>query len=113
MAAVLAKDFVLQSIDTSCQRNADKVIARVRGKDRGGIPWMAVLDADGKRLVTSDGPKGNIGCPIQPHEVDWFRSMLEQTRKRLTDAELDQVQQANEKFAERYRRPPPKPPGKQ
>ncbi|HEX4072159.1 MAG TPA: hypothetical protein VHX68_13360 [Planctomycetaceae bacterium] len=27
-----------------------------------GIPWMAILGADGKTLVTSDAPKtGNVG----------------------------------------------------
>lgn len=111
MAELLAKDFVLQAIDTGKQTNAQKIVDRVRGKDDGGgIPWMVVLDSDGKRLVTSDGPKGNIGCPIQPHEVAWFRSMLEKTRKQLTDAELDAIEAANEAYAKKYRRPPPPAP---
>ena len=29
----------------------------------GGIPWFAILDAQGKALATSDGPGGNIGYP--------------------------------------------------
>ena len=29
----------------------------------GGIPWFAVVDADGKVLANSEGPKGNIGYP--------------------------------------------------
>ena len=114
MADLLAKDFVLQAIDTSCQVNADKVIAKIRDDaGRGGIPWMVVLDGDGKRLVTSDGPKGNIGCPIQPHEISWFRSMLAKTRKSLSDADLDAVQQANEAFAEAVLHPPKKAEKKQ
>ena len=28
-----------------------------------GIPWMVILDTDGKELISSDGPKGNIGYP--------------------------------------------------
>ena len=100
---------MLQSIDTSSQVNADKVIAKVRGKQRGGIPWMTIVDANGKRLITSDGPKGNIGCPIQPPETEYFRTMLEKTRKKLTDAELDALKKANDTYAERYRRPAKKP----
>ena len=106
MAALLAKDFVVQAIDTSCQVNADKVIAKVRGKQRGGIPWMTIVDANGKRLITSDGPKGNIGCPIQPHETEYFRTMLAKTSKKLTSAELDAFKKANDAYAQRYRRPP-------
>lgn len=108
MAALLGKDYVLQAIDTARQQNAKGVVERVRGKDGGGIPWMVVLDADGKRLITSDGPKGNIGCPIQPHEIAFFRTMLEKTRKRLTDAELDAIAKANAAFAEAVLHPPKK-----
>ena len=32
----------------------------------GGIPWFAILDAQGKALATSDGPRGNIGYPARP-----------------------------------------------
>lgn len=103
MAGLLAKDYVLQAIDTGKQRNAEAVVARVRtGKGRG-IPWMVVLDPEGKVLVTSDGPKGNIGCPYEPHEIAYFRTMLEQTRKRLGDADLDAIVKANEAFVERLK----------
>ena len=70
---LLQKDYVLQSIDSGKHQNAKAVIARVRPAAAGGIPWMVIQGADGRPLVTSDGPKGNIGCPWEPHEIAWFR----------------------------------------
>ena len=105
VAQPLAKDYVLLSVDTGKQENAQSVIDRVRGKDAGGgIPWMAILDGDGQQLVTSDGPKGNVGCPYEPAEIAWFRTMLERTRSKLTDGDLDALQKANEAFVETWKK---------
>ena len=102
MSALLQKDYVLLSLDSRNKRGTE-VIGKLRaGHDGGGIPWFVVLDAEGKELVTSDGPKGNVGCPAQPEEIAWFRTVLERTKKRLTAAELDAIQQANEALAKRW-----------
>ncbi|HZN41649.1 MAG TPA: hypothetical protein VFD82_22790 [Planctomycetota bacterium] len=101
MSTLLQKDYVLLSLDSRNRRGAE-VIAKLRGDHAdGGIPWLVVVDGEGKQIVTSDGPKGNIGCPVQPNEIAWFRTMLERSRKRLTTDELDSIQQANEAFAKR------------
>lgn len=102
MHTLLQKDYVLLSLDSGKHKNGAAVIEKLRtGHPGGGIPWLVVLDAAGKQLVTSDGPKGNVGCPVQPDEIAWFRTMLERSKKRLTAAELDAVQAANEAFATR------------
>ncbi len=93
---------MLLSLDSGKHKGGAAVIETLRtGHQGGGIPWLVVLDAAGKELVTSDGPKGNIGCPVQPDEIAWFRTMLEHSKKRLTTAELDTLQKANEAFAAR------------
>lgn len=103
MSTLLQKDYVLLSLDTGKHKGGAKVIEQLRaGHDGGGIPWMTVLDAEGKELVTSDGPKGNVGCPAQPEEIVWFRKMLEQTKKRLTAEDLDAIRKTNEAFAARW-----------
>ena len=71
----------------------------MRGGKGGGIPWMVILDGDGGQLVTSDGPKGNIGCPIQPHERAFFYGMLEKTRKHMSDEDVAAVKAGLEAFA--------------
>ena len=48
---------------------------------------MVILDADGKELISSDGPKGNCGYPYQPHEVEYFIKMLKSTSSKMTDAD--------------------------
>lgn len=106
MQKLLAKDYVLLSLDSGKHKGADPVIEKLRkGHAGGGIPWMTIVDADGKEIVTSDAPNsGNIGCPVQPEEVAWFKTMLAKGKRRLSDADLAAIEKANETFAERYRR---------
>jgi hypothetical protein len=100
---LLEQDYVLLSLDSKKHGDGTKVIAGLRaGKKGGGIPWMTILDGAGKELVTSDGPKGNVGCPAQPDEIVWFRTMLERTKSKLKDADLDTIERLNKEFAERW-----------
>lgn len=102
--ALLEKDYVLLSLDSGKHKNSKPVLAKLRGARGGGIPWMTILDADGKELVSGDEPtKGNIGCPCDPHEIAWFRKMLEQTKARLQPADLDVIERHNKAFADRWR----------
>ena len=49
-------------------------------KDRsGGLPWMVILDGNGKEIVTSVGPEGNVGCPVEPFEIEHFVDMIKQS----------------------------------
>ena len=49
-------------------------------KDRqGGMPWIVILDGDGKELISSVGPDGNIGCPVEPNEIAHFVDMIKQS----------------------------------
>ena len=84
VATAMSKDYIEVKIDSRMQNSAD-VIKRIRKERRGGIPWMTILDADAKELVTSDGPKGNVGCPAQPHEIEYFLEMVDETRQHMTD----------------------------
>lgn len=89
VAAVLEKDFVDLKIDTDRRIGGQKMLDEMRGSDKGGIPWFALVDADGKVLATSDGPGGNIGFPTEPADLAHFRSMLDKAVTKATKAELD------------------------
>ena len=67
--------------------------------DGAGIPWIAFLDANATALATSDGPKGNIGCPLEPWEIDWFMGMLRKVRNRITPDQLAQLESSLRTFA--------------
>ena len=84
----LSLDFVAIKIDLSEMENGTEVAKRLRKSRTGGIPWMVILDANGKELVSSDGPQGNCGYPFRPHEVDHFLHMLRSTSTRMDEKQL-------------------------
>ena len=81
--------------------NGKEVASRLRGTDRGGIPWMVILDSDAKALINADGPEGNIGCPVQPEERAHFIQMVEKTRDKITDDGVKTIAEELQKFADK------------
>ena len=104
VAPALAKDYVIIEIDTALMENGKQVADRLRKSRRGGIPWMVILDATGKELITSDGPKGNVGCPVQPHEIEWFLTMLRNTARNLGEEQIAEIEAALRAYAEKLGR---------
>lgn len=87
--SLIEKDFVPLTIDWRFP-HAKEVIGRFHA-NRGGTPWMAIADPDGRIVITSDGPAGNIGYPGEPAEQRWWERMLRAGAKRLTDADIHQL----------------------
>lgn len=81
----LKKDFVVVMIDTDRMTSGAELAQRLRKSETGGIPWTAILNAEGTPLVTSDGPEGNCGCPVDAHEIDHFLTMIDTTRQHMSD----------------------------
>ena len=88
VAPVLAKEFVSLKLEADRMVGGKDILKRYQANE-GGIPWFVFLDGDGKAVVTSDGPKGNVGFPAAPHEIAHFRTMLERSKRRLSDADID------------------------
>jgi thiol-disulfide isomerase/thioredoxin len=92
-APVLAKYYQVITIDTEKNQGADQ-LAKSLGAPKGiagGIPWFAAVDAQGKVLATSEGPKGNIGYPDTDLEVAHFMSVMKATAQGITSSELDTI----------------------
>jgi len=89
VARLLARDYLDVKVDVDRMLHGQELLERYRGSKRGGIPWTVILDAEGKALVSSDGPEGNIGYPVDEWEIGWFLEMLRRTRQRLDDAALE------------------------
>lgn len=84
-------DYVVTKIDQADMKMGvalERRLRQERGWMFGGIPWIVILDADGKELISSDSPKGNIGYPSGPEEIDYFVTMIEKTRKRMSDEQV-------------------------
>jgi len=100
VSAILSRRYLIVKIDQERMLNGAKLRESIpRGS--GGVPWHAVLDADGAALVTATGPQGNIGYPVAPREIAHFMSMLRDTRGDLSDADLDVIQRVLTEFAKK------------
>ena len=64
---------------------------RITRGEHHGIPFFAIFDPDGKRLIDSSGPLGNIGYPSGFEGKKHLRKMLMETRKNLTPEDVDAV----------------------
>jgi thioredoxin-related protein len=92
-SSLFASDFINVLIDPERMTNGVALIKRIRPEKSRGFPWTAILDADGKTLVTSDmPPAGNIGLPVNPGEITFFMEMLHQTIQRTTPDQLAAIE---------------------
>lgn len=75
--------------------DAFEIMKKMRDGAQGGIPWWAILDKDGKVLVTSNDESGaNIGFPSDQSGRAHFRTMLEKTAIRLNPNEINTLVEA-------------------
>lgn len=100
-AAILDLDYVPVKIDIARMKNGREVAERIGFKE-GGVPWSAIVDAEGKVLVTSDGPQGNIGYPAAPEEIAYFLVMLTKTTRHMSGEQIAAIETALKKAAEKY-----------
>jgi thioredoxin-related protein len=107
IAEIIRTDFIDLKIDVDRMTNAKDIVQRLRKEPEGGIPWIVILDAKGKALTTSDGPKGNIGYPAEPEEISHFIGMLKKTTKRMTAEQIGQIEKALKDAAQKLKRPSP------
>ncbi len=101
VAAIMDRDLVIAQVDIERMTGGEDVMKAYRTKPDGGIPWFVILDAKGKSLATSDGPKGNIGYPAQPEEIAHFLSMVKGQARRIEADQLDALKKSLEANAER------------
>jgi uncharacterized protein YyaL (SSP411 family) len=91
VAELFSREFVDLKIDIDRMAGGKEVHSKYRGDTSGGIPWFAFVDAEGKVVMTSDGPQGNVGFPAAAEEIAHFESMLAKTAKKLTKQEQSRL----------------------
>jgi hypothetical protein len=88
---LLAKDFVLFKFDDARDLNGQELCVALK-LDGHGVPCHAILDSDGKALINSIGPLGNIGDPSGSFEGNQhLRKMLKITAQNLSNAEIESL----------------------
>lgn len=91
-------------IDTDRMQDGKELAKKLREGKGGGIPWFVIMDGKGNKLVDSDAPSGNVGCPVTEEEAAWFFEMLDRTKKTLTAEDMTLLKSEHTAFAQRYRR---------
>lgn len=86
---LMGKAFVDIKIDVDRMVGGADMKSKLTGGKEGGIPWFVIMDASGKVLATSDGPKGNVGFPYKQEEVAHFAAMIEKSDTKLTKADIE------------------------
>jgi hypothetical protein len=88
VASQLKKELVIVKLDFDRGIGAKDIEKRYIDKEQG-LPWFAFIDGDSKALITSTGPKGNVGHPNSPDEVAYFKTMLQTVKRHLSDVDID------------------------
>ncbi len=88
---VLSKYYSVITVDYERNLGAPALTEKLGSSGRVGLPWYAVVDAQGKSLGTADGPKGNVGFPNNDEERAYFLSLIRSTAKGMTPEEFDLV----------------------
>lgn len=94
MAPIFDAALVDVEIDQDRMSGAAEVDKSLRkDQKRGGIPWFALLDGDGKTLTTSELANGqNIGYPGSDEEIAHFISMLKGHAAKITPDQLAKIE---------------------
>ena len=87
---IFEPDYVLLKIDIERMANG-KAVASQLGASLRSVPWIAIVDAEGKPLITSDGPGGNIGIPENPKGIAYFLKMIGDTSSRITEEQFEGI----------------------
>jgi hypothetical protein len=71
---------------------AAQLMVRLGGRN-AGVPFYAVLDPAGRRLITSLSPSGeNIEYPTAPEEIEHFLTIVKVTAPRMTEADRTRLE---------------------
>ncbi len=91
VAPIFGREFVDVKLDLQRMIGSDEIFKKYAPTESEGIPWFAFLDSQGKAIVTSNGPQGNIGYPTKPQEIEHFVSMLKKASHKLSPAQIEQI----------------------
>ena len=89
---LLAKDYVLFKFDDGIDSGGEELSRALKFHGQG-VPCHAILDSDGKELINSIGPLGNIGDPAGSSlkGTEHLRKMLKSTARNLSDADIESL----------------------
>ena len=88
---VLSQDFVMLQLEDINRADYPDIYGRLPLWEQTGITFHGIFDASGAKLIDSVGPLGNIGYPTSFDGKRHLRRMLQITRKRIADEQIDAI----------------------
>jgi hypothetical protein len=96
--ATIGSELVSIKIDVDRMTHGNDVQKRYQTAE--GIPWFAVLGADGRVMFASElAPGKNIGFPTEPAEIEHVMHMLTDSHSRMTAEQIASLREAFTKAA--------------
>ena len=92
-SSLFEDNYQIVAIATDKMEGGQAMFDQMKKERSGGMPWIVILDGDGEELITSVGPEGNIGCPVQPAEVDYFVTMIKSSSS-SDEQRLEEIREA-------------------
>lgn len=70
---------------------AIEIMTKMRAGAGGGVPWCAILDEDGKVVITSNRASdgNNFGFPSEEESRPHFKAMMQKAARRMTEKEIE------------------------
>jgi len=103
---VFTKDFVELKIDVDRMTGGKELGDKLQRNRAGGLPWLVILDQNGKELISSNEEAGrNIGSPAADWEVAHFMKMMRETRQHMSDEDIAGLETDLKIHAERILHP--------
>ena len=88
VAAALGRAYVPVKVDVDRMSGGEKLAKRFGQTEEDGLPFFVILDADGAPLADSRADDGNVGFPVEPHEIAYFIETIRKTATSLDDDAL-------------------------
>lgn len=92
IAEAFGSAFVAVKIDVERMAGGQQLAERLGQTENDGVPFFAIVDGSGKTLADSRSAQGNVGFPVEPHEIAHFMKIVKETGKRLSKSQLDTLE---------------------
>jgi thiol:disulfide interchange protein len=89
---IFGSAFVPIKIDIDRMTGGKELAEQNGRRDDDGLPFFVILDGAGQPLGHSRGPKGNVGFPVEPFEIEHFIKVIADTAKNLSPKQLGGIE---------------------
>ena len=86
VSQILGKHYVNVKIDTKYMPDGNAVFSKLA---KPGAPSWVIVTPDRKPVIDSYAESGNVGYPMEPHEIAYYVKALKKATPKISEKELD------------------------